>query len=57
MFNTESVQPLLRPFTLGNLNLSNRTVMAPMTRNLSPNGVMEQTLLHTIAGEPKIMWV
>ncbi|MEK5237428.1 NADH:flavin oxidoreductase [Paenibacillus sp. FSL L8-0470] len=39
MFNTESVQPLLRPFTLGNLNLSNRTVMAPMTRNLSPNGV------------------
>ncbi|MEK5028349.1 NADH:flavin oxidoreductase [Paenibacillus sp. FSL M7-1046] len=39
MFNTESVQPLLHPFTLGNLNLSNRTVMAPMTRNLSPNGV------------------
>ncbi|WP_438496082.1 NADH:flavin oxidoreductase [Paenibacillus sp. IHBB 3054] len=39
MFNTESVQPLLRSFTLGNLNLSNRTVMAPMTRNLSPNGV------------------
>ncbi|WP_342435474.1 NADH:flavin oxidoreductase [Paenibacillus sp. FSL L8-0436] len=39
MFNNESVQPLLRPFTLGNLNLSNRTVMAPMTRNLSPNGV------------------
>ncbi|MEC0180809.1 NADH:flavin oxidoreductase [Paenibacillus peoriae] len=39
MSYSESVQPLFRPFTLGNLTLSNRVVMAPMTRNLSPNGV------------------
>ncbi len=30
---------LFRPFTLGNLELANRIVMAPMTRNLSPNNV------------------
>lgn len=39
MSYSESLQPLFRPFTLGNLTLSNRTVMAPMTRNLSPKGV------------------
>ncbi|WP_068501035.1 NADH:flavin oxidoreductase [Paenibacillus kribbensis] len=39
MSHSASVQPLFRPFTLGNLTLSNRVVMAPMTRNLSPNGV------------------
>ncbi|MEH6611213.1 MAG: NADH:flavin oxidoreductase [Halioglobus sp.] len=30
---------LFQPFTLGNLSLANRIVMAPMTRNLSPNNV------------------
>ncbi|MHA6530520.1 NADH:flavin oxidoreductase [Paenibacillus sp. BAC0078] len=39
MSSSVSVQPLFRPFTLGNLTLSNRIVMAPMTRGLSPNGV------------------
>ncbi|MFK4341928.1 MULTISPECIES: NADH:flavin oxidoreductase [unclassified Paenibacillus] len=39
MSYSESVQPLFRPYSLGNLTLSNRIVMAPMTRNLSPNGV------------------
>ena len=30
---------LYRPFSLGQLELSNRIVMAPMTRNMSPNNV------------------
>ncbi|RJE90427.1 12-oxophytodienoate reductase [Paenibacillus sp. 1011MAR3C5] len=39
MTNTQTLQSLFRPFTLGKLSLSNRTVMAPMTRQKSPNGV------------------
>ncbi|WP_019909031.1 NADH:flavin oxidoreductase [Paenibacillus sp. HW567] len=39
MTSSATVQPLFRPFTLGNLTLSNRIVMAPMTRGMSPNGV------------------
>lgn len=39
MSSSVSVQSLFRPFTLGNLTLPNRIVMAPMTRGLSPNGV------------------
>ncbi|MZQ84105.1 12-oxophytodienoate reductase [Paenibacillus sp. 5J-6] len=35
----QSIQPLFQPFTLNNLTLSNRIVMAPMTRSFSPNGV------------------
>lgn len=31
--------PLFEPVTLGSLSLSTRLVMAPMTRNFSPNGV------------------
>ncbi|WP_447929098.1 NADH:flavin oxidoreductase [Vreelandella sp. EE27] len=31
--------PLFEPFDLGSLNLANRIVMAPMTRNQSPGGV------------------
>lgn len=31
--------PLFQPFRLKSLNLKNRLVMAPMTRNFSPNGV------------------
>ena len=31
--------PLFQPFTLGDLVLPNRIVMAPMTRSKSPNGV------------------
>ncbi|WP_085524335.1 NADH:flavin oxidoreductase [Tuberibacillus sp. Marseille-P3662] len=34
-----SVDPLLQPFSIGNLSLPNRTVMAPMTRGFSPEGV------------------
>ena len=30
---------LFEPYKLKNLNLRNRIVMAPMTRNQSPNGV------------------
>lgn len=30
---------LFTPFELGNLKLANRTVMAPMTRGFSPNGI------------------
>jgi 2,4-dienoyl-CoA reductase-like NADH-dependent reductase (Old Yellow Enzyme family) len=30
---------LFKPFELGNLKLANRIVMAPMTRNLSPNNI------------------
>lgn len=36
---SNSVQSLFEPVTLGNLVLPNRTVMAPMTRGMSPNGV------------------
>jgi 2,4-dienoyl-CoA reductase-like NADH-dependent reductase (Old Yellow Enzyme family) len=36
---TRSVQALFKPFTIKTLSLSNRIVMAPMTRNFSPNGV------------------
>lgn len=39
MSYSESVQSLFQSVTLGNLSLSNRIVMAPMTRNMSPNGV------------------
>ncbi len=31
--------PLFEPFTLGTMTIPNRIVMAPMTRNFSPNGV------------------
>lgn len=34
-----AVSPLFRPFTVGKLRLPNRIVMAPMTRNFSPDGV------------------
>ncbi|SFM06393.1 2,4-dienoyl-CoA reductase [Halopseudomonas pachastrellae] len=37
-----AVNTLFKPFTLGNLELSNRIVMAPMTRNFSPKGVPNQ---------------
>ncbi|MFF2908944.1 NADH:flavin oxidoreductase [Paenibacillus sp. NPDC057934] len=39
MNNTQSVEPLFTSFELGNLKLSNRVVMAPMTRQFSPDGV------------------
>jgi 2,4-dienoyl-CoA reductase-like NADH-dependent reductase (Old Yellow Enzyme family) len=42
MTNTQTVQSLFRPFSIGQLSLSNRTVMAPMTRQKSPNGVPGQ---------------
>ncbi len=39
MNNTQSVQELFKPFAIGNLTLPNRIVMAPMSRNFSPDGV------------------
>jgi len=36
---TGSIDPLFQPFKLKSLSLSNRIVMAPMTRSFSPNGV------------------
>lgn len=39
MNNFQSVEALFKPFEMGNLKLSNRILMAPMTRNFSPNGV------------------
>lgn len=36
---TRSVDKLFEPFKLGKLTLSNRIVMAPMTRKFSPNGI------------------
>jgi 2,4-dienoyl-CoA reductase-like NADH-dependent reductase (Old Yellow Enzyme family) len=36
---THAEQALFRPFTVKNLTLSNRIVMAPMTRSFSPGGV------------------
>jgi 2,4-dienoyl-CoA reductase-like NADH-dependent reductase (Old Yellow Enzyme family) len=39
MMMTDSVKALFQPFTLGNLELPTRVVMAPMTRSFSPGGV------------------
>ncbi|GIQ69506.1 NADH:flavin oxidoreductase [Xylanibacillus composti] len=39
MSYSQSVQALFQPFTVLNTQLSNRIVMAPMTRQFSPNGV------------------
>jgi len=39
MTQTQSIQNLFKPFSIQNLSLSNRIVMAPMTRQFSPNGV------------------
>lgn len=39
MSKTQSVQALFEPFAYGNLSLTNRIVMAPMTRQFSPDGV------------------
>jgi 2,4-dienoyl-CoA reductase-like NADH-dependent reductase (Old Yellow Enzyme family) len=36
---------LFRPFQLGNLSLSNRVVMSPMTRNFSPNNVPDEAVV------------
>lgn len=35
----QKLKTLFSPFQLGSLTLPNRTVMAPMTRSHSPNGV------------------
>ncbi|MFD0679540.1 MULTISPECIES: NADH:flavin oxidoreductase [unclassified Paenibacillus] len=37
--STPKVGPLFEPFTIGNLKVKNRIVMAPMTRAFSPGGV------------------
>lgn len=39
MTNSKSVQALFQPFSIKNMTLSNRIVMAPMTRQFSPEGV------------------
>ncbi|MFB5763834.1 NADH:flavin oxidoreductase [Paenibacillus medicaginis] len=39
MTNSNSVQALFQPFSTKNMTLSNRIVMAPMTRQFSPEGV------------------
>ncbi|MFB6365276.1 NADH:flavin oxidoreductase [Paenibacillus elgii] len=39
MSNSQSAQALFEPFANGTLTLSNRIVMAPMTRQFSPDGV------------------
>lgn len=39
MNNKQQFVPLFEPFNLGKLNLKNRIVMAPMTRNASPHGI------------------
>lgn len=39
MEQAPSVEALFKPFSIGSLTLSNRIVMAPMTRMFSPEGV------------------
>ncbi|MFC0215938.1 NADH:flavin oxidoreductase [Paenibacillus chartarius] len=39
MTYAQSVQSLFKPFTFGKITLSSRIVMAPMTRQFSPDGV------------------
>ncbi|MDP5069793.1 MAG: 12-oxophytodienoate reductase, partial [Congregibacter sp.] len=45
---------LFKPFTLGKLELANRIVMAPMTRNMSPGNVPNEQVVeyyrHRAAG-------
>ncbi len=38
----KAVETLFRPITIGSLDLKNRIVMAPMTRNMAPDGVVAQ---------------
>lgn len=45
MNTSQSVQSLFKPFTSEKMNLSNRIVMAPMTRSFSPNGVPGQNVV------------
>ena len=40
-----SNQHLLSPYKSKNLNLTNRVVMAPMTRSMSPGGVPTQDVI------------
>ncbi|WNR44135.1 NADH:flavin oxidoreductase [Paenibacillus roseipurpureus] len=42
---THAAEALFKPFTLGNLSLANRVVMAPMTRAFSPGGVPGQDVV------------
>ncbi|MED4400031.1 NADH:flavin oxidoreductase [Metabacillus fastidiosus] len=46
MNQNHSVQSLFQPFSLGNMTLSNRIVMAPMTRAFSPGGVPGDDVLN-----------
>ena len=39
MKNNQELEILYQPITIGNLKLSNRIAMAPMTRGFSPNGI------------------
>src|SRR5690606_29833607 len=39
------VDPLFKPFTLNHLELANRVVMAPMTRNRSPEGLLRPEMV------------
>ncbi|WP_440986323.1 oxidoreductase, partial [Streptomyces acidiscabies] len=39
MPETTDTSALFRPFSIGSLNLPNRIVMSPMTRDFSPGGV------------------
>ncbi|MDB5685552.1 MAG: 1,2-oxophytodienoate reductase [Rhizorhabdus sp.] len=39
------MDPLFRPFDIGDLRLKNRIVMAPMTRNRSPGGVPDDAVI------------
>lgn len=41
---TTDVSPLFQSFRLGSLQLKNRVVMAPMTRNLSPQGIPNEAV-------------
>lgn len=42
---SHSTEALFKPFTLGNLSLANRVVMAPMTRGFSPGAVPGQNVV------------
>lgn len=42
----EKPQPLLQPISIGDLNLKNRVIMAPMTRNRADNNDNAPTELH-----------
>lgn len=53
---SQSVEALFQPIELGHLKLSNRIVMAPMTRQFSPTVSRVRMLRAITAVEQRTQW-